>query len=189
MLTGSFFDSHRTVMDGDDPSKAQDPTAKVPEQWSLTPSLLDPESYAFSTLASQSPAYYNTTPTAIGLPNQRQPTDIPTPNMAMNMLTPHLIPNNTGSIDPASISNPAMDMAVQQPYVSHMGHGADPFGQQSFHPGSLMHRNSDLSTLEQSTDESAYGGMSLNGASLGLVNNHHGLGDSVDAYNGYSNDE
>ena len=176
--------------DDDDALKGQEPTPRASqEQWGLTPSLLDPNSFAFSSLASQPPAYYAAaTPSASGLSSQpRQSNDFPTPNMPLNLLTP-LINANPTSVDPSNIANPSIDMsALQQSFVPQIGSAIDPFAQQnSFSPGSLFQRSSDL-TIDNA-DDASFGNYKFQNPSLTAANASRGLGENPDNSE-YNNEE
>ncbi|WEW55181.1 hypothetical protein PRK78_000610 [Emydomyces testavorans] len=161
--------TQRPIMDLKD-KKDRDTLSKVSQdQWGFTPSLMDPNSFAFSSFASQPPAYYAATPATNGLPNSTHSRELQTPNMALNLLTPLAIPHST-SADPA-LPNSAADLGpFHQPFLSHQAPGIDPFGPPpGFAPSSFLRRDPDLVALSQSMEEPAFGSLTLSSSSLGLV--------------------
>ncbi|RMZ81993.1 hypothetical protein DV737_g2318, partial [Chaetothyriales sp. CBS 132003] len=64
----------------DNDSEEQDVTPKPPhEGWRLTPSLMDPNSFAFSAIANQPPGYYTPTPSGFNTLYHSQAGDLHTP--------------------------------------------------------------------------------------------------------------
>ncbi|EEP82606.1 conserved hypothetical protein [Uncinocarpus reesii 1704] len=178
--------TQRPIMDMKD-KKEHDAIVKVsPDQWGFTPSLMDPNSFAFSTFASQPSEYYAATPTANGLPNSTHPGDMQTPNMAVNLLTPLGIPHST-SADP-TMPHSAIDLGpFQHPFLANQAHGVDPFGHvQGFAPSTFLRRDPDYTALTRSLEEPAFGNLSLGNGSLGLVPGR--LTDSADGLDGHHND-
>jgi hypothetical protein len=69
--------------------KDQDPTPRPnPEQWRFTPSLLDPNSYAFTSFANQPPGYYTPTPGGTNTLYHSQAGDLHTPGFSFGLGTP-----------------------------------------------------------------------------------------------------
>ncbi|KEF62572.1 uncharacterized protein A1O9_00545 [Exophiala aquamarina CBS 119918] len=80
------FDTQHEVKD-------QDATPKpFTDAWRFTPSLMDPNSFAFSAFANQPPGYYTPTPGGYGTLYHPQAGDLHTPGMGMN--TPLSIPHS-----------------------------------------------------------------------------------------------
>ncbi|EER26334.1 hypothetical protein D8B26_003303 [Coccidioides posadasii str. Silveira] len=168
--------------------KDTDGISKVPpEQWNFTPSLMDPNSFAFSSFANQPPAYYAASPTAGALANPAHSGDMPTPNMALSLLTPLPIPQSS-SADP-SMPHSAIDLgSFHQPFIPHQGHGVDPFGQtHGFAPSTFLRRDPDLSALGRSLEDPTFSNsLGLNNPSLGLVPGR--LSESADGLQGHNNE-
>ncbi|POR34909.1 Grainyhead-like protein 2 [Tolypocladium paradoxum] len=75
----------------------QDPTPRAShEPWRFTPSLLDPNSYAFNAFANAPPGYYNPAPGGTSSLFHTQAGDLHTPTMAMGhgLGTPLSMPNS-----------------------------------------------------------------------------------------------
>ncbi|RMZ91132.1 hypothetical protein DV736_g1660, partial [Chaetothyriales sp. CBS 134916] len=74
--------AQRDFEEGDDDSKEQDATPKPPhEGWRLTPSLMDPNSFAFSAITNQPPSYYTPTPSSLNTLFHSQAGDLHTPGI------------------------------------------------------------------------------------------------------------
>lgn len=152
-----------------DSIKSHEPTPKsLNDQWRLTPSLLDPNSFAFTSFANQPPAYYAaTTPGSVAMSYHNQAGDLRTPNTAINMVAPLVIPT-AADISPTAHS--AIDMGhFQHPFVSHHGHTIDPFAQpHSFSPRTFLHRDLAYDPLDASAEPSPDRSLHVNGSSLGM---------------------
>lgn len=73
--------------------KDQDATPRpFADGWRFTPSLMDPNSFAFSAFANQPPGYYTPTPGGFGTLYHHQAGDLHTPGMGMN--TPLSLPHS-----------------------------------------------------------------------------------------------
>ena len=69
--------------------KGHDPTPKsLHDQWRLTPSLLDPNSFAFTSFANQPPTYSAATPGRLTMSYPNQAVDLRILNMVMNLVAP-----------------------------------------------------------------------------------------------------
>lgn len=160
-------------------------TKATQDQWGFTPSLMDPNSFAFSSFASQPPAYYAATPTANVLQSTTNHAgDLHTPNMALNLLTPLAIPHSA-STDP-TMPHSAIDLGgFHAPFLSHQAPGVDPFANaHGFAPSTFLRRDPDLVALSRSIEEPPLGTLSLNNPSLGLVPGR--IGDPMDGYPGHN---
>jgi hypothetical protein len=159
--------------------KSHEPTPKsLHDPWRLTPSLLDPNSFAFTSFANQPPAYYAaTTPGSMGMSYHNQAGDLHTPNMAINLVAPLAIPT---AADAAPNAHSAIDMFhFHRPFVSHQGHGMDPFAQpHSFSPRTFLRRDSGYDPLDPSVEPSPDRNLHINGSSLGASASGAGLSDS-----------
>jgi hypothetical protein len=75
--------------------KDLDPTPRANiEQWRFTPSLLDPNSFAFTTFANQLPGYYTPTPGGSNTLYHTQAGDLHTPGFSMGLGTPLSMPHS-----------------------------------------------------------------------------------------------
>ncbi|KIW74621.1 hypothetical protein Z517_11391 [Fonsecaea pedrosoi CBS 271.37] len=106
--------------------KEQDATPKpFSDAWRFTPSLMDPNSYAFSAFANQPPGYYTPTPGGFGTLYHPQAGDLHTPGMGMN--TPLSLPHSVHGLH-------AQDQLMHlQHFNPHLLHQPHPF-QDPFHP-------------------------------------------------------
>ncbi|KIY02486.1 uncharacterized protein Z520_00951 [Fonsecaea multimorphosa CBS 102226] len=106
--------------------KEQDATPKpFSDAWRFTPSLMDPNSYAFSAFANQPPGYYTPTPGGFGTLYHPQAGDLHTPGMGMN--TPLSLPH---SVHGLHAQDHLMHLQHFNPHLLHQPH---PF-QDPFHP-------------------------------------------------------
>ncbi|EXJ67171.1 uncharacterized protein A1O5_09818 [Cladophialophora psammophila CBS 110553] len=107
--------------------KEQDATPKpFADAWRFTPSLMDPNSYAFSAFANQPPGYYTPTPGGFGTLYHPQAGDLHTPGMGIN--TPLSLPH---SIHGLHAQDQLMHLQHFHPHLLHQPHPfQDPFHQQ-----------------------------------------------------------
>lgn len=106
--------------------KEQDATPKpFTDAWRFTPSLMDPNSFAFSAFANQPPGYYTPTPGGFGTLYHPQAGDLHTPGMGMN--TPLSLPH---SVHALHAQDPLMHLQHFNPHLMHQPHPFhDPFHQ------------------------------------------------------------
>lgn len=181
--------------DHDDAMNGQGPTpraAPVQDQWSMTPSMLDTTSFAFSSLANQPSAYYGLpSPTSSTLPSTvpshtQQSVEYPTPSMGMNLIAPIMNPPQT-SVDPSTISNPAIAMnALHAPFVSQVGNGLSPYAQHSFAPNPTFSNSNGAVDPRPETD-SSFGNYEL--SPVGLENSGPQAAEGVPDIGGNNNDD
>ncbi|KAK5031084.1 hypothetical protein LTS07_004819 [Exophiala sideris] len=109
-------------------TKEQDATPKTfTDAWRFTPSLMDPNSFAFSAFANQPPGYYTPTPGGFGTLYHPQAGDLHTPGMGMN--TPLSLPH---SVHALHAQDPLMHLQHFNPHLMHQSHPFhDPFHQQA----------------------------------------------------------
>ncbi|KAJ9499493.1 hypothetical protein H2202_005076 [Exophiala xenobiotica] len=109
-------------------TKEQDVTPKpFTDAWRFTPSLMDPNSFAFSAFANQPPGYYTPTPGGFGTLYHPQAGDLHTPGMGMN--TPLSMPH---SVHALHAHDPMMQLQHFNPHLLHQTHPFhDPFHQQA----------------------------------------------------------
>ncbi|KIW11131.1 hypothetical protein PV08_10431 [Exophiala spinifera] len=109
-------------------AKEQDATPKpFADNWRFTPSIMDPNSFAFSAFANQPPGYYTPTPGGFGTLYHPQAGDLHTPGMGMN--TPLSMPHSIHSLH---AQDPMMHLQHFNPHLLHQPHVFhDPFHQQA----------------------------------------------------------
>ncbi|EEH20295.2 hypothetical protein PABG_02554 [Paracoccidioides brasiliensis Pb03] len=114
----------------------------LPDQWRFTPSIMDPNSYAFTSLANQPSTYYAATPNGMGMPSHTQVADLSTPGMALNLLSPLAIPPGTSAGDAAAIQSTIDMNSFTHPFAHHAGNGVDNFHQQhAYAPSTFVNRD------------------------------------------------
>ncbi|KAK4695995.1 hypothetical protein P7C71_g1845, partial [Lecanoromycetidae sp. Uapishka_2] len=118
-----------------------------PDPWRFTPSMLDTNSYAFTSFTNQNSGDY--TPTPGGSMNavfHNQAGDLHTPGMGFQLGTPLSISASDSHTNPAS----AIDMHGFQPHMLHSQpfQHSNPFShQQSYAPSSFVHQDSGYETM------------------------------------------
>ncbi|KAF1843791.1 CP2 transcription factor family protein-like protein [Cucurbitaria berberidis CBS 394.84] len=92
--------AHPTRQAGDhEDIKDQDPTPRGNnEPWRFTPSLLDPNSFAFTSFANQPPGYYTPTPGGTNTLYHSQAGDLHTPGFSFGLGTPLSLPTSEGAL-------------------------------------------------------------------------------------------
>ena len=148
----SHTDYFTRSFDNVDDSKEQDSTPKpFHDSWRLTPSLMDPNSYAFSHFANQPPGYYTPTPGGFNTLYHPQAGDLHTPGMGIH--TPLSMPHSVHSIH---APDPTMHHLQNfNPQMLHHQQFHDPFAQhhqqQSFAPHQfLQHQDSGYVAMDDS---------------------------------------
>ncbi|KAI9798565.1 MAG: hypothetical protein M1833_004702 [Piccolia ochrophora] len=110
------------------------------DHWRLTPSLLDPDSFAFASFANQPPGYYTPTPGGTNTMYHSQAGDLHTPTMGIGVCTPLSLPTSDASVPiGSSMDLPTFAAQTLQP---HQFHHFDPFAQSSFAPSQFQHQPS-----------------------------------------------
>src|SRR3954463_7789634 len=120
-----FLFRHQSL--GHDELKDLDPTPRAQhEPWRFTPSLLDPNSFAFSNFANQPPGYYTPTPGGTNTLYHNQAGDLHTPGMGigMGLGTPLSLPTSTDGMH----TNTMMDMSAFSHQMPPQFHNYNPFG-------------------------------------------------------------
>jgi hypothetical protein len=121
LATDYFARPFDAVDDGKDVDTTPKPFA---DTWRLTPSLMDPNSFAFAAFANQPPGYYTPTPGGFNTLYHSQAGDLHTPGMGMN--TPLSLPH---SIHGLHAPEQNMHMQHFNPQMLHHPHlFPDPFG-------------------------------------------------------------
>jgi hypothetical protein len=141
-----------------DDNKDHDATPKgLHDQWRFTPSLMDPNSFAFSTFANQPPGYYTPTPGGVNTLYHSQAGDLHTPGMGMNIGTPLSLPQTANALPTVNVN-----VALQnyQPHLlqPHQFENVPNYApQQVFAPSSfLQHKDSGYEAMSQSPHQSPH---------------------------------
>lgn len=134
----------------------QDPTPRASaEPWRFTPSLLDPNSFTFSSFANQPPGYYTPTPGGTNTIYHPQAGDLHTPTLSLGM--------GLGTPLSLSTTEAGMHSTAQMMDLNHFNHGMqqhhfqhfnNPFiqnapPQQSYAPSSFVHQDTGYETMDQ----------------------------------------
>ncbi|PGG98075.1 hypothetical protein GX51_06987 [Blastomyces parvus] len=156
----------RPTMDSEETKGTEQTPKGLPDHWRFTPSIMDPNSYAFTSLANQPSTYYTTTPTGMGMPCHTQVPDLSTPGMSLNLLSPLSIPPATSATDAAAIQS-AIDMnSFHHSFAPQAGSGVDPFHHPpAYAPSSFVNRDPRYDPLHVENSP-------INGVN---ANNHIGL--------------
>ncbi len=135
-----------------DTNKDQESGFGEPDQWRFTPSILDTNSFAFTSFATHHSNEFGSTPggTNTAFPNN-QAGDLHTPGMGFQLGTPLSVPNSASQSDATA----AIDM---HGFHTHLLH-SQPFPnsnrftpQQSYAPSSFIHQDSGYDTMEHSNN-------------------------------------
>ncbi|KAF2260952.1 CP2 transcription factor family protein-like protein [Lojkania enalia] len=99
-LTDALDVAHHARHFGDhEDIKDQDPTPRGNnEPWRFTPSLLDPNSFAFTSFANQPPGYYTPTPGGTNTLYHNQAGDLHTPGFSFGLGTPLSLPTSEAGV-------------------------------------------------------------------------------------------
>lgn len=104
----------RQFGDGED-FKDQDPTPRgTTEPWRFTPSLLDPNSFAFTSFANQPPGYYTPTPGGTNTIYHSQAGDLHTPGLGFGLNTPLSLPTSEAGLQIGQTSSSGIQGFIQQ---------------------------------------------------------------------------
>ncbi|KAI9879224.1 MAG: hypothetical protein M1830_009155 [Pleopsidium flavum] len=180
-LTGTTM-NHRQFLDHDDlKDQDVDPTPRGSiEPWRFTPSLLDPNSFAFASFANQPPGYYTPTPGGTNTLYNSQAGDLHTPSMGIHIATPLSLPTSEGSLHAGSTVE--MDAFHQQMLQPHHFQNPNPFGaQQSYAPSSFVHQDSGYEAMEASVDGSPMGDVCME---TDIHGEPHGMSLAASKYDG-----
>ncbi|CAG5149796.1 uncharacterized protein ALTATR162_LOCUS2450 [Alternaria atra] len=143
--------------------KDQDPTPRGnTEPWRFTPSLLDPNSFAFTSFANQPPGYYTPTPGGTNTLYHSQAGDLHTPGFSFGLGTPLSLPTSEGALHAGQVA-PSTHLHGFNPHAlgSHHFQNVNPFGvqpqhSQSFAPHQFTHQPSafDQGNMAQNHEDS-----------------------------------
>ncbi|KAL1639441.1 hypothetical protein SLS58_007873 [Diplodia intermedia] len=148
--------------DSDD-VKDQDPTPRGAEQWRFTPSLMDPNSFAFASFANQPPGYYTPTPGGTNTIYHSQAGDLHTPGFTMGLGTPLSMPTSDGALQAAQSTGPTMHGFQPHPIAPLPFQNANPFAMpqmsqaQSFAPHQFSHQHAAFDPMSQAEEPSIDG--------------------------------
>lgn len=169
-LKATILTMNRSHFEISDDLKDQEHTPRGHvESLRLTPSLLDPNSFAFTNLANQPPGYYTPTPGGINtLYHSQQAGDLHTPGLGIGLGTPLSLPTSEGALHAGQASaggipgfNPQglAPEIFQNPNpfaIQHQSHGFVPHGfvppQSSFEPMEQSLVGSPLEDLRMDPD-------------------------------------
>ncbi len=150
------------------------------EPWRFTPSLLDPNSFAFASFANQPPGYYTPTPGGTNTLYHSQAGDLHTPSMGLHIGTPLSLPTSEGSLHAGSTVE--MDAFHQQMLQPHHFQNPNPFGsQQAYAPSSFVHQDSGYEAIDASVDGSPMGDVCMESDIHGVP---HGMPLTASKYDG-----
>ncbi len=141
--------SYRLFTDIDDLKDHEHTPKGLHDQWRLTPSIMDPNSFAFASFANQPPGYYTPTPGSVNTLYHSQAGDLHTPGMGMNIGTPLSLPT---SGDPLHADS-AVDLHQFHPQL---------LQQTAFAPSSFVHQDSGYDALDNPGDGSPLQGVNMN---------------------------
>lgn len=114
---------------GDDHDlKDLDPTPRAnQDQWRFTPSMLDPNSFAFTSFANQPPGYYTPTPGGTNTVYHNQAGDLHTPGFSMGLGTPLSMPTSEGPFPAGHPTNAPLHGFAAQAVAPHLFQNPNPF--------------------------------------------------------------
>ncbi|KAH8757379.1 CP2 transcription factor [Diaporthe sp. PMI_573] len=155
---------------GHDAFHDRDPTPRASnEPWRFTPSLMDPNSFAFANFANAPPGYYTPTPGGTNTLYHPQAGDLHTPTLfGMGLGTPLSMPTTEAAMQSGPGSGPGPNPSPAMMNISGFHHGPanlhpaqfhqqqqfNPFvqphpQQQSFAPSTFVHQDTGYETMDQ----------------------------------------
>ena len=139
-------------------TKDHDATPKgLPDNWRFTPSLMDPNSFAFSSFANLPPGYYTPTPGGVNTLYHSQAGDLHTPGMGVNVGTPLSLPQTAHSLSAANINAPMQHFQPSLLQPHHFDSVSDYAPHQVFAPSSfLQHKDSGYEAMSQSPHQTPH---------------------------------
>ncbi|OJD10302.1 hypothetical protein AJ78_08638, partial [Emergomyces pasteurianus Ep9510] len=165
-------EQHSSKMDPEENKGTEQTPKGLPDHWRFTPSIMDPNSYAFTSLANQPSTYYTTTPTGMGMSCHNQVPDLSTPGMTLNLLSPLSIPPATSATDAAAIQSAIEMNSFHHSFPPPTGNGVDPFHHSpAYAPSSFVNRDPRYDPLH--VENSPINGVNPNNQ-IGLL--PHGMG-------------
>jgi hypothetical protein len=138
-------------------TKDHDATPKLHDNWRFTPSLMDPNSFAFSTFANQPPGYYTPTPGGVNTLYHSQAGDLHTPGMGMNIGTPLSLPQTAHALSTANVNVPLQHYQPQMLQPHQFENVPSYAPQHVFAPSSfLQHKDSGYEPMSHSPQQSPH---------------------------------
>lgn len=190
MLTGD--DLFRHLGDVDEQKDHEATPKGLPDNWRFTPSLMDPNSFAFSSFANLPPGYYTPTPGGVNTLYHSQAGDLHTPGMGMNIGTPLSLPQTAHGLSVANVNAPMQHFQPPVLQHHHFESVSDYAPQQVFAPSSfLQHKDSGYEAMSQSPHQTPHPktemiGMHPPGGSLSMA---HLAEDGMAASMGLANEK
>ncbi|OCL15351.1 hypothetical protein AOQ84DRAFT_370448 [Glonium stellatum] len=138
--------------------KDQDPTPRGSnEPWRFTPSLLDPNSFAFASFANQPPGYYTPTPGGTNTLYHSQAGDLHTPGFSFGLGTPLSLPTSEGGAHVGQTSTGQLQAFHPHALGAHHFQNPNPFALQphpTFAPHHFSHQPTAFEPLAPTHDDS-----------------------------------
>lgn len=171
------------------------PKVGVREQFSMSPSMMDPNSDSFKSVANQLPSYLNANSPGANMNGSGYPSavtqaaDLSTPGMQLTALTPMGIPHTTAPNNTSAMTNGHMTMDVNMfnstPQFHGLAQGHD-YNGQLYAPPTFIHKNPDYDVLDGHVGEQQpaldgnldgnlngnLNGIALSNSSTSLVSDH-----------------
>ncbi|KAI4207973.1 MAG: hypothetical protein LQ346_000310 [Caloplaca aetnensis] len=141
---------HRNFGSVDDHRANESTFRATNEEWRLTPSLVDVNSFSFASFANQAPGYCTPATGGTGAYYHSKAGDLHTPNLGFHLGTPLSLPHSEGP----SNATAAFDMHAFQPNFlgSTEFHVPSHFGsEQTFAPSSFLHQDPGFQTIHGSS--------------------------------------
>ncbi|KAF2086277.1 hypothetical protein K490DRAFT_66825 [Saccharata proteae CBS 121410] len=168
--------------------KDADPTPRgSAEPWRFTPSLMDPNSFAFASFANQPPGYYTPTPGGTNTLYHSQAGDLHTPGFGIGLGTPLSMPTSEGALHAPQTSG-TMHGFHPQAVAPIQFQNPNPFAlppqlthQHSFAPHHFTHQAGAFDSMGESHEDSPMDGMpvdiDMHGNSPVLTYSQQGFGE------------
>lgn len=154
-----FVDRHHSLAQ---PQDDLDPTPRAQhnDPWRFTPSMLDPNSFAFSNFANQPPGYYTPTPGGSHTLYHNQAGDLHTPGMGLGMGlgTPLSHPTSSDGLHTGAMMEmpmfghhvPSQHFQNYNPFAQHtqQQHHGQHQQETSYAPSSFIHQDTGYETMD-----------------------------------------
>jgi hypothetical protein len=133
------------------------------EPWRFTPSMLDPNSFAFTNFANQPPGYYTPTPGGTNTLYHSQAGDLHTPGFNMGLGTPLSMPTSEGAAHAGHSAQTSFHAFNNHALAHQLFQNQSPFGYQqpppqphhqpTFAPHQFSHHSPHFEPYEQHHDD------------------------------------